>query len=67
MIFSKKKTIIAYTIEKCSKCGMQRKREFNDGDCLFSESSKCKGFMFKEQGEAVTWFCPSCNLKFRTK
>ena len=41
MIFSKKKIIIAYTIEKCSKCGMQRKREFIDGDCLFSESSKC--------------------------
>ena len=35
MIFSKKKIIIAYTIEKCSKCGMQRKREFIDGDCLF--------------------------------
>ncbi len=41
MIFSKKKIIIAYTIEKCSKCGMQRKREFIDGDYLFSESSKC--------------------------
>ena len=41
MIFSKKKIIIAYTIEKCSKCGMQRKREFIYGDYLFSESSKC--------------------------
>ncbi len=41
MIFSKKKIIIAYTVEKCSKCGMLRKREFIEGDCLFSESSKC--------------------------
>jgi len=23
--------------------------------------------MFKEQGETVTWFCPACNVKFRTK
>jgi len=41
MIFSKKKIIIAYTVEKCSKCGVLRKRKFVDGDCLFSESSKC--------------------------
>ena len=41
MIFSKKKIIIAYTVEKCSKCGMLKKREFIAGDCLFSESSKC--------------------------
>jgi len=41
MIFSKKKTVIAYTVEKCTKCGMQIKRKFNDGDVLFTESSKC--------------------------
>jgi len=41
MIFSKKKTIVAYTIEKCPKCDMQRKRKFVEGDCLFSDSSKC--------------------------
>jgi uncharacterized Zn finger protein (UPF0148 family) len=28
---------------------------------------KCEGLIFKEQGEAVSWFCPTCNLKFRTK
>jgi hypothetical protein len=41
MIFSKEKITIAYTVEKCTKCGMQRKRKFNDGDVLFAESSKC--------------------------
>ena len=41
MIFSKKKIIIAYTIEKCPECNMQRKRKFANDDVLFSESSKC--------------------------
>ena len=41
MIFSKEKIIIAYTVEKCIKCEMQRKRKFVDGDVLFTESSKC--------------------------
>jgi len=41
MMFSKKKIIIAYTVEKCKKCGMQRKRKFVDGDILFAESSTC--------------------------
>ncbi|HJO31057.1 MAG TPA: hypothetical protein QF518_00310 [Nitrosopumilus sp.] len=41
MIFSKKKIIIAYTIEKCPECNMQRKRKFAKGDILFTESSKC--------------------------
>ncbi len=41
MIFSKKKITIAYTVEKCKKCGMQRKRKFVDGDILFAESSTC--------------------------
>ena len=41
MIFSKEKTRIAYTVEKCPKCEMQRKRKFTEGDVLFSESSKC--------------------------
>ncbi len=40
-MFSKKKTIIAYTVEKCKKCGMLRKRKFAEGDVLFAESSKC--------------------------
>ncbi len=41
MIFSKEKIIIAYTVEKCKKCGMLRKRKFTEGDVLFTESSKC--------------------------
>ncbi len=41
MIFSKKKTVIAYTVEKCKKCGMQRKRKFTRGDILFTESLNC--------------------------
>ena len=40
-MFSKKKITIAYTLEKCMKCGLQRKRKFAQGDILFSESSKC--------------------------
>ena len=28
---------------------------------------KCGGFMFREQGEEVTWFCPACNVKYKTK
>jgi len=40
-MFSKQKITIAYTVEKCTKCGMQRKRKFIDGDVLFTESSKC--------------------------
>ncbi len=41
MMFSKKKVITAYTVEKCKKCGMLRKRKFAEGDVLFAESSKC--------------------------
>jgi len=41
MMFSKKKVITAYTVEKCKKCGMLRKRKFVEGDVLFAESSKC--------------------------
>ena len=40
-MFSKEKTILAYTVEKCSQCNMERKRKFKEGDFLFSETSKC--------------------------
>ncbi len=40
-MFSKKKTIVAYTVEKCKKCGMLRKRKFSESDILFSNSTKC--------------------------
>jgi len=41
MIFSKKKIIVAYTVEQCIKCGMMTKRGFKEGDVLFTELSKC--------------------------
>jgi len=41
MIFSKKKVIVAYTVEQCIKCEMLTKREFREGDVLFTELSKC--------------------------
>lgn len=40
-MFSKEKTILAYTIEKCNKCNLERKRKFKEGDFLFAEASKC--------------------------
>ena len=41
MIFSKEKTTLAYTIEKRPKCEKLYKRDFSEGDILFSISSKC--------------------------
>tara|TARA_B110001454_G_scaffold133669_1_gene124430 strand:+ start:377 stop:559 length:183 start_codon:yes stop_codon:yes gene_type:complete len=41
MIFSKEKTTLAYTIEKCPKCEKLYKRDFSEGDILFAISSKC--------------------------
>ena len=41
MMFSKKKTTIAYTVKKCNKCGMLQKRKFAKSDVLFSKLSKC--------------------------
>ena len=41
MIFSKEKTTLAYTIEKCPKCEKLHKRDFSEGDILFTISSKC--------------------------
>ncbi|MBA4458623.1 MAG: hypothetical protein H2A90_02560 [Nitrosopumilaceae archaeon] len=40
-MFSKEKITVAYTVEKCEKCGMQKKRKFSEGDVLFAEVSKC--------------------------
>ena len=40
-MFSKDEIIIAYTIEKCKSCEMERKRKFKNGDYLFAETSKC--------------------------
>jgi hypothetical protein len=41
MIFSKEKTILAYTVEKCTKCEKLHKRDFIAGDILFTNSSNC--------------------------
>ena len=41
MIFSKDKTLTAYTVEKCKECGTIKKRKFAEGDVLFADSSKC--------------------------
>lgn len=40
-MFSKEKITVAYTVEKCEKCGMQKKRKFSEGDVLFAQISKC--------------------------
>jgi len=40
-MFSKEKTIHAYTVEKCNQCNLERKRKFKEGDFLFAETSKC--------------------------
>ena len=41
MMFSKEKVIFEYTVEKCKKCNLERKRKYNEGDFLFTETSKC--------------------------
>ncbi len=41
MIFSKKKILVAYTVEQCTKCKMLTKRKFDEGDVLFATISKC--------------------------
>ncbi len=51
-MFSKEKTIIAYAVEKCNLCAMERKRKFKEGDFLFSKSEKCTscdGIMYVEK------------------
>ena len=40
-MFSKEEIIIAYTIEKCKSCEMERKRKFKEGDYLYAETFKC--------------------------
>ena len=40
-MFSKEKVTVAYTLEACRLCGMERKREFKQGDVLFSKAAKC--------------------------
>ena len=41
MIFSKKETTLSYTVEICQKCKKSNRRDFYEGDILFTSSSKC--------------------------
>ena len=41
MIFSKEEIIFAHTIEKCPKCNKLNRRDFSEGDVLFTPASKC--------------------------
>jgi len=57
-MFSKEKIVVAFTIEKCKSCSMERKRNFKEGDYLFAELSKCdscEGIMQIEKifGESI--------------
>jgi len=36
-------------------------------DDEIGQCPKCYGIIFREQGEAASWFCPTCNLKFKTE
>jgi transposase-like protein len=40
-MFSKEKIILAYTVEKCNSCNLERKRKFKEGDFLFAQAPKC--------------------------
>ena len=40
-MFSKNKITTSYTIEKCTSCKFESKREFKKGDFLFKEISLC--------------------------
>lgn len=58
MIFSKEKTVISYTVEKCNSCKLERKRNFKEGDYLFLSTTKCTscdGMMIIEKifGETI--------------
>ncbi len=52
-MFSKEEIIVAYTIEKCKSCDMERKRKFKEGDYLFAESSKCDSCQGEMQIEKI--------------
>lgn len=58
MILSKEKETIAFTVEKCISCNLEKKRPFKFGDVLFSDGSKCnscEGIMHIEKiyGESI--------------
>ena len=52
MILKKEKILLEYTLEKCSNCKKENKREYQDNDLLFSKSgicSSCDGELFVER------------------
>jgi ssDNA-binding Zn-finger/Zn-ribbon topoisomerase 1 len=47
MIFSKKKkTVLAFSVEKCNNCKKETRREFKEGDMLFAAGSNCPSCSF---------------------
>lgn len=40
-MFSREKVTVAYTLERCPLCNMERKRKFKNGDVLFSKTTPC--------------------------
>lgn len=52
-MFSKEENIIPFTIEKCNKCNKEIKRNFKEGDYLFSETIKCSTCDGKLQVEKI--------------
>lgn len=52
-MFSKEEKITSFTIEKCNKCNKEIKRDFKEGDYLFSETTKCPSCDGKLQVEKI--------------
>ena len=52
-MFSKEEKVVAYTVEKCNKCNKEIKRDFKEGDNLFSETVKCPTCDGKLQVEKI--------------
>jgi hypothetical protein len=57
-MFSKEKTVISRTVERCLLCNIETKRKFIEGDFLFTTTSKClscDGMMMIEKifGETI--------------
>ena len=52
-MFSKEKTISAYSMEKCNSCNFERKRDFKEGDHLFANVSTCDSCQGKIRIEKI--------------
>ena len=59
MMSKKIEIVTAYTLQLCSSCKEESKREFSDGDYIFKEISKCSScdgqvIITKIFGESLT-------------